>query len=189
MPSECLNNQWMVWLEKPQPLIEFVHVPRTGGFNIRVLSGRPHAEINLKYLGHVPAVDRPRRCVATVIRHPVERVISCYNHFYKNVGRVETIVEMVKSHFIYSKSYVEHWFKHKAPDIVVRFNNYNRDWMLFNTLHNLNLPREMIHTHQVNRRYTPTDDEMDFLNQHYATDVEYYETMISNHDQETLKIC
>lgn len=166
-------------------MIEFVHVPRTGGYNIRTWTRRYTKCNKLKYVGHQPAMQGT--LVMTILRHPVERVISCYNCFYKKIDRPESIVEMVQSNFVYVKRYVDYWFKEKDPDYVIRFDNYNEEWMLFNTLYGIGLPGEMTHMHRTDDKYVPLDDELDFLHNHYRSDVEYYENILSRVDPGTLK--
>ena len=187
MPSGCLKLRWMTWSVNLRTLIEFVHVPRTGGYNIRTWSRRYTSGNKLKYSGHQPA--KQDTIVLTILRHPVDRVISCYNCFYHKLNRPESIVEMVQSNFIYTKKYVDYWFGEKDPDYVIRFDNINNDWALFSTLHNLGLPNNMTHMHRVDDKYVPSDTELDFLHEHYESDINYYKNLMSQLDSKTLKVC
>ena len=168
-------------------MLAYVHVPKTGGFSIRlrVLPKNHRDEKSLiKYFGHVPISDDIKRkhTVVSCLRDPYDMFMSRYR--YNLSGYVDDSHWKIQHMIDHTKQqgwlgYHNHWYKHNLPDIMLDFDHLQRDWNKLCDIHNMPDMRQLDHLHCTKHvdYIHPTDDQHAQIKQLVSQDTELYQQL------------
>lgn len=140
----------------------------------------------LLYIGHMnanpAALVFPIKQVATIIRHPVERVVSNYNHFYLHKGYQKSVVEFIKSKQFVNMQSRTLW---PLPVSLIGFigiaEAYNNSLDIFNHMYGYQLEVLQSNVNTAKAIEAPDEGIVDLIKLHNDADIRLYDYVRHQH--------